>query len=48
MTGVAAIVSGITVIILNFRTDRSGQIVQTQIRLLLEEQSLFAIPFACF
>ena len=28
-----------TVMILNFRTDRSGQIVQTQIRLLLEEQS---------
>ena len=25
--------------ILNFRTDRSGQTVQTQIRLLLEEQS---------
>ena len=30
---------GYTVMILNFRTDRSGQIVQTQIRLLLEEQS---------
>ena len=28
-----------TVIILNFRTDRSGQTVQTQIRRLLEEQS---------
>ena len=28
-----------TVMILNFRTDRSGQTVQTQIRLLLEEQS---------
>ena len=28
-----------TVIILNFRTDRSGQTVQTQISLLLEEQS---------
>ena len=28
-----------TVMILNFRTHRSGQIVQTQIRLLLEEQS---------
>ena len=27
------------VIILNFQTDRSGQTVQTQIRLLLEEQS---------
>ena len=25
--------------ILNFRTDRSGQTVQTQIRLLLEEKS---------
>ena len=29
----------ITVTILSFRTDRSGQAVQTQIRLLLEEQS---------
>ena len=28
-----------TVLILNFLTDRSGQTVQTQIRLLLEEQS---------
>ena len=28
-----------TVMILNFRTYRSGQTVQTQIRLLLEEQS---------
>ena len=28
-----------TVILLSFRTDRSGQTVQTQIRLLLEEQS---------
>ena len=28
-----------TVKILSFRTDRSGQMVQTQIRLLLEEQS---------
>ena len=28
-----------TVMILNFRTDMSGQTVQTQIRLLLEEQS---------
>ena len=28
-----------TVMILNFRTDRSGQIMQTHIRLLLEEQS---------
>ena len=33
--------------ILCFWTDRSGQTVQTQIRLLLEEQSsLFAIQFA--
>ena len=42
-----------TVMILSFRTDRSGQTVQTQIRLLLEEQSdqglhCFAIPFASF
>ena len=29
----------LTVMILNFWTDRSGQTVQTQIRLLLEEQS---------
>ena len=29
----------ITVMIQSFRTDRSGQTVQTQIRLLLEEQS---------
>ena len=28
-----------TVMILSFRTDRFGQTVQTQIRLLLEEQS---------
>ena len=28
-----------TIMILNFRTDRSGQTVQTQIRLLLEDQS---------
>ena len=28
-----------TVLTLNFRTDKSGQTVQTQIRLLLEEQS---------
>ena len=28
-----------TVMILSFRTDRPGQTVQTQIRLLLEEQS---------
>ena len=38
----------ITVIFLSFRTDRSGQTVQTQIRLLLEEQSdqgLHCLPF---
>ena len=29
----------VTIMILSFRTDRSGQTVQTQIRLLLEEQS---------
>ena len=29
----------ITIMILNFRTDRTVQTVQTQIRLLLEEQS---------
>ena len=29
----------LTVMTLSFRTDRSGQTVQTQIRLLLEEQS---------
>ena len=28
-----------TIMILNFRTDRHGQTVQTQIRLLLKEQS---------
>ena len=28
-----------TLMILSFRTDRSGQTVQTQIRMLLEEQS---------
>ena len=32
-------VFGYTVITLSFRTDRSEQTVQTQIRLLLEEQS---------
>ena len=37
-----------TVMILIFRTDRSGQTVQTQIRLLLAESLLFAIPFASF
>ena len=37
-----------TVMILSFWTDRSGQTVQTQIRLLLEEQSdqgLHCLPF---
>ena len=33
--------------ILSFRTDRPGQTVQTQIRLLLES-TLFAIPSASF
>ena len=33
------LLAGITVMILSFRTDRPGQTVQTQIRLLLEEQS---------
>ena len=43
-----------TLMILSFQTDRSGQTVQTQIRLLLEEQSdqglhcLNAIPFVPF
>ena len=35
----SSIVTVTTVIFLSFRTDRSGQTVQTQIRLLLEEQS---------
>ena len=38
----------LTVMILSFRTDRPGQTVQTQIRLLLEEQSdqaLHCLPF---
>ena len=37
-----------TVMILSFQTDRSGQTVHTQIRLLLEEQSdqgLHCLPF---
>ena len=37
-----------TVMIVSFRTDRPGQTVQTQIRLLLEEQSeqgLHCLPF---
>ena len=41
-------VLGVTVMILNFRTDIPGQTVQTQIRLLLEEQSdqgLHCLPF---
>ena len=37
-----------TVIILNFRTDRSGQTVQTQIRLLLEEQSGWGLHYLLF
>ena len=40
--------NGNTVMILSFRTDRSGQTVQTQIKLLLEEQSdqgLHCLPF---
>ena len=41
-----------TILILNFRTDRSGQIVYTKIRMLLKEfdHDLFAIssaPFGC-
>ena len=41
-------VTSITVMFLSFQTDRSGQTVQTQIRLLLEEQSdlgLHCLPF---
>ena len=42
----------ITFMTLSFQTDRSGQTVQTQIRLLLEEQSdqglQFVILFASF
>ena len=40
----------ITVMILSFRTDMPEQTVQTQIRLLLEEQSdqgLHCLPFVC-
>ena len=37
-----------TVIILNIGTDRSEQTVQTQIRLLLMESSLFVILSASF
>ena len=35
----ALLLSKVTVIILSFQTDRAGQTVQTQIRMLLEEQS---------
>ena len=38
----------VTVMILSFRTERPGQTVQTQIRLLLQEQSdqgLHCLPF---
>ena len=38
----------ITVMTQSFGTGRSGQTVQTQIGMLLEEQSLFAIPFELF
>ena len=38
----------LTVMFLSFRTDRSGQTVQTQIRLLLSGSTLFAIPSASF
>ena len=34
--------------ILSFQTDMPGQTVQTQIRLLLEESTMFAIPSASF
>ena len=37
----------ITVMTLSFRTDRSGQTVQTQIRLLLEEQSDQGLHCVC-
>ena len=37
----------ITVMILNFRTDRSGQTVQIQIRLRLEEEQ-FDLGLQCF
>ena len=42
------LVTSITIMILSFWTDMSGQTVQTQIRLLLEEQSdqgLHCLPF---
>ena len=38
----------VTVMILSFRTNRSGQTVQTQIRLLLEEQSDQGLHFLLF
>ena len=40
----------VTVMTLSFRTDRSGQTVQTQIRLLPEQsdQGLHCFPFASF
>ena len=37
-----------TVMILSFRTDRSGQTMQTQIRLLLEEQSDYGLHVLLF
>ena len=37
-----------TVMILNFRTDRSGQTVQTLIRLLLQEQSNQGLHYLLF
>ena len=37
-----------TVMTLSFRTDRSGQTVQTQIRLLLEEQSDQGLHYLLF
>ena len=46
MTAVVNLI--ITVMILSFRTDRSEQTVQTQVRLLLEVQSdqgLHCLPF---
>ena len=48
ITVLLAILSVTTVMILSFRTDMPGQTVQTQIRLLLEEQSdqgLHCLPF---
>ena len=48
INGAFCSVKYITVMFLSFRTDKSGQTVQTQIRLLLEEQSdqgLHYLPF---